>query len=54
MNKDQVGGIIRALVTTAVGYAAGRGWLGGVDTAALITILTTAGVGVWSWVSNKV
>lgn len=54
MNSQEVGGVIRAIVTAVVCYAAGKGIIpADTDTAAIVAAITTIGVAVWSVVSKK-
>ena len=53
MNTDEFGGVVRAVATAAVGYAAGKGLIPvGADTAAIVTAIVTVAVACWS-VLNK-
>ena len=41
-------GVLRAVVSAGVGYAAAKGYLGGGDASNIIAALTTIGVAGWS------
>jgi hypothetical protein len=43
-----IAGVLRAVVTAGVGYAAAKGYLGGDQAGALVAALTTIGVAGWS------
>lgn len=53
MNADQLGGIVRAVATTLLGYLAGKGIIGGDQVAGLVTAIGTIAVAAWSWHTNK-
>lgn len=53
MTSDQIGGIVRAIVTAAVGYAAGKGLIGADQVAGIVTAVVTIAVAIWSWHTNK-
>ena len=53
MNKDQVGGIIRAVLAALAGYAAGKGIISSDMASELVGAGVTIGVAVWSVISNK-
>ena len=54
MTKEEFGGVIRAVATAVVGFAAGKGWLPvGADGAAIAAAVTTVAVAVWSVLSKK-
>lgn len=53
MTSDQIGGIIRAILTFLAGIAVTKGW---VDNATAMTIVggvVTVAVAVWSYITNK-
>ena len=53
MTNDQIGGLIRAILTFLGGLAVGQGWL---DNATMITIvggLVTVGTAIWSFWTNR-
>ena len=53
MTKEQVGGIIRAVLSAVGGYLVGKGVVDA-DTAAQITgAVATLGVAIWSVISKK-
>lgn len=53
MNGDQLGGILRAILTTLAGFAVAKGW---VDNATALSVtggVVTVIVAVWSWWTNR-
>lgn len=54
MNKDQVMGIVRAVVAPALAYASAKGWITDNQTGELIiTALGAVLTAVWSVASKK-
>jgi H+/gluconate symporter-like permease len=53
MNKEQLGGILRAVLAAGAGYAVGKGIIDQGTADAVVGGLVTIGVAVWSFVSNK-
>ena len=53
MNKDQIGGVIRALLTAAAGWAVGKGFITNEQAADAIGLGVTLGVAAWSWYTNR-
>jgi hypothetical protein len=53
MNGEQFGGVIRAVVAPIVAFAAGKGWIGAADVAAVVSGLVVLATALWSWKTNK-
>jgi hypothetical protein len=53
MAKDQMTGLIRALIAVAAGYVGGKGWLPMELLNDIAPPLGLVGVAVWSWFTNK-
>ena len=53
MTGDQIGGIVRAIVAAAGGYAIGQGWADAQLVAALGGAAATVAMAVWSFRSKR-
>ena len=53
MNKEQLGGVLRAVLAAAAGYAVGKGLIDQGTADAVVGGLVTVGVAVWSFYSNQ-
>jgi glycerol-3-phosphate dehydrogenase len=53
MNADQIGGIVRALLAAASGWAVGHGYLDNNTALALSGAVVTIATAVWSFYTNK-
>lgn len=53
MTGEQIGGIVRALIAAAGGYAIGQGWADAELVAAVGGAAATVAVAVWSYLSKK-
>lgn len=53
MTGEQIGGIVRALVAAAGGYAIGQGWADAELVATLGGAAATIAAAVWSFMSKK-
>lgn len=53
LTSDQMGGIVRAVVASAGGYAAAKGWIGAGDVEWLAGGAAAAFVAAWSWWSKR-
>lgn len=53
MTGDQVGGILRAILAAAGGWAVGKGYIDNATATAIAGGVVTIGVAVWSYVTNK-
>jgi hypothetical protein len=53
MTGDQIGGIVRALVAAAGGYAIGQGWADAQLVAAVGGAAATLSMAVWSFRSKR-
>jgi hypothetical protein len=53
MTKDQIGGVVRAILAGGVGWAINKGLIPAGDYADLLTGLTLAAVAVWSAWTNR-
>ncbi len=53
MTGEQIGGIVRAIVAAAGGYAIGQGWADAQLVAAVGGAAATIAVAVWSYRSKK-
>ena len=53
MSSDQIGGIVRAVLTAGVGYLAGKGYIGSDQASALVAAATTLVVAIWSVMSKR-
>lgn len=50
---DMFGGFVRAIVSPAIAYAAGKGMIGGDQAAPIITGIVMFGTAVWSGFTNR-
>lgn len=50
---DMLGGIIRAILTAGVSYAAGKGLIGGDQAGDIVAVGTAMGVAGWSAFTNR-
>lgn len=50
---DMFGGFVRAIVTPAITYAAGKGIIGGDQAAPIIAGVVMLGTAVWSGFTNR-
>ena len=53
MSGDQIGGIVRAIVAAAGGYAIGQGWADAQLVAAIGGAAATLSMAVWSFRSKR-
>jgi hypothetical protein len=53
MNKEQLGGILRAVLAAGAGYAVGKGFIDQGTADAVVGGLVTIGVALWSFQTNK-
>mgnify|MGYP003650465495 CR=1 FL=1 len=53
LTKEQVGGVVRALLTAVAGYAAGKGLIPVEGVAELVSAGVVLVVAVWSIATNK-
>jgi hypothetical protein len=53
MNKEQFGGILRALLAAGAGFAVGKGIIDAGTADQIVGATVTIGVAVWSFYSNK-
>lgn len=53
MTSDQIGGIVRAILTALAGYAAGKGLISTGMANELVGAGVTIGVAIWSIVAKK-
>ena len=53
MNSDQIGGVVRALLTAGAGYLVGSGIIPSETASQLVGAATTLVVIIWSVVSNR-
>lgn len=53
MTKDQIGGIVRAILSAVFGYITGKGWLDADTAVAISGALATIAVAAWSVFSNR-
>jgi len=53
MNPTQIGGILRAILTVAAGYIAGKGLIPGEWVSDIVGVGAALGVAIWSYYTNK-
>ena len=53
MNNDQVGGLLRALLTFGAGVLVSKGWIDAGTAGTVVGGLVTVGVALWSFQTNK-
>jgi hypothetical protein len=53
MNKDQIGGVVRAVLAALAGYAAGKGLIPAEGVNEAVSALSVAVVAIWSLFTNK-
>lgn len=53
MNMTEIGGIVRAIAATALGWAAGKGYIAEGDVATLAAAVVAIGTAIWSVVAKK-
>ena len=52
MTSDQLGGVVRALLTTGAGIAVGKGYIDSSLAEQVLGALVTLNVAAWSWNTN--
>jgi hypothetical protein len=53
MNADQIGGLIRTLLSFGAGILISKGYVDTGTAGTVVSALVTIGVAVWSWHTNK-
>lgn len=53
MTGEQIGGIVRAIIAAAGGYAIGQGWADAELVATVAGAAATVAAAVWSFLSKK-
>jgi len=53
MTSDQVGGIIRAILSAIGGFVLAKGWVNAETWAWIVGGIATIGPTIWSWYTNK-
>lgn len=53
MTSDQIGGIIRAVLSAVGGYVVGKGLIDSETMLAITGAVVTIATAIWSWHTNK-